>query len=293
MTSYGWQFGIRPPGTTTDVLVAVNLVSPGYLDTLGIRLREGRVLTNEEQSGGTGVAMINEQLARVLGGNVVGRKFPYSGTMWEIVGVLEGVRQLRPRDDPRPELFIPWHMAGRRPQSIVVRSQGDPLALLPAITTKVHAIDPSAPLTDAARLDDRLREAVGLDRFRAVVLASLSAIAVVLAALGAYSVTAFSVARRSREYGIRLALGERPSSVGRRAVVTAILPAAIGIVAGIAITLAGAEWVQTFLYGVTAADTPTIAGTTALLLLIAVISASPSARRAASIDPVLALLRDS
>jgi predicted permease len=292
MTSYGWQFGIRPPGTTTDVLVAVNLVSPGYLDTLGIRLHEGRLLTNEDQNRGTGVAMINDQLARVLGGNVVGRKFPYSGAMWEIVGVIEGVRQVRPRDEPRPELFIPWHMAGRRPQSIVVRTEGDPLALLPAITAKVHAIDPSAPLTDVARLDDRLRDAVGLDRFRAVVLASLSAIAVVLAALGAYSVTAFSVARRSREYGMRLALGERPSSVGRRAIVTAILPAALGIAAGMAITLAGAQRVQTFLYGVTAADPATIMGTTAILLVIAVLSASPSARRAASIDPVLALLRD-
>ena len=293
MTSYGWQFGIRPEGSTTPVLVAVNLVSPGYLETLGIRLREGRLLTLEEQQRGAGVAMVNEPLARVLGGNVVGRKFPYSGAQWEIVGVIDGVRQHQVRDEPRPEFIIPWHMAGRRPQSIVVRTHGDPLALLPAITTKVHAIDPSAPLTDVARLDDRLRDAVGLDRFRAVVLASLSAIAVVLAALGAYSVTAFSVARRSREYGIRLALGERPSSVGRRAIVTAILPAAIGIVAGIAITLAGREWVQTFLYGVTAADTPTIVGTTAILLLIAVISASPSARRAASIDPVLTLLRDS
>jgi putative ABC transport system permease protein len=292
MTSYGWQFGIRPPGTTTDVLVAVNLVSPGYLETLGIRLREGRLLTDAEQNGGAGVAMINEPLARVLGGNVVGRKFPYSGAMWEIVGVIEGVRQVRPRDDPRPELFIPWHMAGRRSQSVVVRTEGDPLAHLPAITAKVHAIDPSVPLTDVARLDDRLRDAVALDRFRAVVLATLSAIAVVLAALGAYSITAFSVARRSREYGIRLALGERPSSVGRRAIVTAMLPAAIGIVAGIGITLAGAQWVQTFLYGVTAADAATIIGTAAILLVIAVMSAAPSARRAASIDPVLALLRD-
>jgi putative ABC transport system permease protein len=289
MTSYGWQFGIRSPGTTTDVLVAVNLVSTGYFDALGVRLREGRFLTPEDQLRGGNVAMVNEPLARVLSGKVVGRKFNYSGRAWEIVGVIDGVRHIRPRDEPRPELIIPWHIAGRRPQAIVVRAHGDPMSLLPAITARVHTLDPTAPLSDVARLDDRLRDAVGLERFRAVMLATLSAIAVVLAALGAYSVTAFSVARRIREYGIRLALGETPASVGRRALATAFLPAALGVMAGGAITLTGARWVQTFLYGVSASDVTTITGTALVLIAIALIAAWPCARRAATIDPVLAL----
>lgn len=289
LTSSGWAFGIRAPGTTTDVLVGVNLASPGYFEALGIRVREGRLLTLEEQRRGAGVVVINEPLARMLGGKVIGRKFNYSGASWEIVGVIDGVRHSRPRDDPRPEFIIPWHMAGRRPQAVVVRTAGDPLALLPAITTRIRALDPTAPLSDVARLDDRLRDAVGLDRFRAVVLGTLSAIAAILAALGAYSVTAFSVARRSREYGIRLALGERPASVGRRALTTAVLPATLGVMTGIGITLAGARWVQTFLYGVSASDLATIVGTTLVLMAIAVTAAWPSARRAATIDPVLAL----
>ena len=289
MTSYGWQFGIRSQGTTIDVLVGVNLASTGYFDALGVRLRQGRLLTRDEQLRGTNVAMVNEPLARVLGGAPVGSKFNYSGRSWEIVGVIDGVRHVRPRDEPRPELIIPWHIAGRRPQAVVVRAQGDPLSLLSAIRARVQAIDPTAPLSDVARLDDRLRDAVGLERFRAIMLATLASIAVVLAALGAYSVTAFSVARRSREYGIRLALGERPASVGRRAMTTAILPAMLGVIAGAAITLAGARWVQTFLYGVSASDVTTITGTALSLMAIAVIAAWPSARRAATIDPVLAL----
>jgi putative ABC transport system permease protein len=206
--------------------------------------------------------------------------------------VIDGVRHIRPRDEPRPELIIPWHIAGRRPQAIVVRAHGDPMSLLPAITDRVHTIDPTAPLSDVARLDDRLRNAVGLERFRAVMLATLSAFAVVLAALGAYSVTAFSVARRIREYGIRLALGETPGSVGRRALATAFLPAALGVIAGAAITLTGARWVQAFLYDVSASDVTTITGTALVLIAIAVIAALPCARRAATIDPVLALSTD-
>jgi putative ABC transport system permease protein len=289
MTSAGWRFGIRPAGASSDVLVSVNLTSPGYFDALGIHLLEGRLLTPEEQRRGAGVAVVNEPLARVLGGQVIGRKFPYSNTTWEIVGVIDGVRSVRPRDEPMPELIIPWHMAGRRPQAIVLRAQVDPISLLPEIRARVQRVDPTAPLNDVARLDDRLREAAGLDRFRAAMLAALAGIAVILAGLGAYSITAFSVARRTREYGIRIALGERPRSVGRRALAAAGVPAAAGIVTGAAASLAGAWWIQSFLYGVSASAPSTLIGTAVLLFIIAMAAAVPSARRAAAIDPVLAL----
>jgi hypothetical protein len=141
MTSGGWRFGIRPQGASADVLVAVNLATQGYFEALGIRLVQGRLLTPAEQLRSTSAVVINEPLARLLGGNVIGRRFDYSGTSWEIVGVIDGVRHVRPRDEPMPELIIPWHMAGRRPQAIVVRADGDPLGLLPAITARVHSID--------------------------------------------------------------------------------------------------------------------------------------------------------
>ena len=285
MTTSGWRFGIRPQGGTTDVLVGVNLTTPGYFDALGIRLLEGRLMTADEQRRGTNVAVINEPLARLLGGNVVGRHFSYSDVQWQIVGVVEGVRHRRPRDEPAPELIIPWHMAGRRPQSIVVRTAGDPMAMLPAIASRIHGIDASAPLVDVARLEDRLNTALAAERFRAILLAALAAVAAALAALGAYSVTAYAVTLRTREYGIRLALGEQPRSIGGRALAAALVPSALGICGGTLIAFAGAQWIDSFLYQVKALDWMTMTASATSLLLFALLAGASSARRAATLDP--------
>jgi putative ABC transport system permease protein len=292
MMTGGWSFGIRPAGAQADVLVGVNLTTAGYFDALGIRLIEGRFLTAEELRTSRTVAMINEPLAKILGGRVVGTQFRYSNVNWEIVGVVEGVRRMRPRDEPTPELIIPWHMAGPRPQTIVVRTTGEPLALLPAITARVHAIDPTAPLTNASRLEDRVRSAVALERFRATLLAALASIAVLLAALGVYSVTAYAVARRAREYGIRLALGERPSSIGLRALRTALVPAIVGLIGGAAIAILSAKWIESFLYGVKGTDPVTLSVSAAALVLLALAAGASSARRAATIDPVVTLAQE-
>jgi putative ABC transport system permease protein len=292
MMTGGWSFGIRPPGAPADILVGVNLTTPGYFEALRIRVIEGRLLTDEEQRAGKGVAVVSEPLAKLLGGRVIGTQFRYSNANWEIVGVVEGIRRTRPRDEPLPELIIPWHMAGPRPQTIVVRTAGDPLAVLPAVMAKVQAIDPTAPLTNATRLEDRVRSALGLERFRATLLSALAGIAVLLAALGVYSVTAYAVARRTREYGIRLALGERPASIGVRALRTALLPAIVGLLSGVAIALSSAQWIDSFLYGVKGADPMTLSASAAALMLLAVAAGASSARRAATIDPVLTLAQE-
>jgi predicted permease len=292
MMTGGWSFGIRPPGAPADILVGVNLTTPGYFEALGIRLVDGRFLTEEEQRTSRGVAMVNERLAKLLGGRVVGTQFRYSNVNWEIVGVVEAVRRVRPRDEPSPELIIPWHMAGPRAQTIVVQTTGDPLALLPAVTAAVQRIDPTAPLTDATRLEDRVREAVALERFRATLLSSLAGIAVLLAALGVYSVTAYAVARRAREYGIRLALGERPASIGVRALRTALIPAVVGLLVGVAIAVFSAAWIESFLYNVRGADPATLSASAAALVALALAAGASSARRAATIDPVATLAQE-
>ena len=285
MATGGWRFGIRPQGAPADVLVAVNLTTAEYFDALGVRLLEGRLLTADEQRGSRSSALVSEPLAKLLGGKVVGTYFDYSNTKWQIVGVVEGVRHFQLRDQPVPELIIPWHLAGRRPQTIVVRADGDPMTLLPAIAARVHALDPTAPLSDVARLEDRLREALAAERFRATLLAALAAIAVGLAALGAYSVTAYAVAYRTREYGIRMALGEQPASIARRALATAIVPSLLGVLAGCAIALATSRWIEAFLYEVRPLEAMTLTGAAATLLLLALLAGTSSARRAATIDP--------
>ena len=289
MTTGGWRFGIRPRGATADVLVGVNLTTPAYFEALGIRVIEGRLLSADEQRRSTNAAVVNEPLARLLGGNVVGRSLDYSGTTWEIVGVVEGVRHGRVRDEPMPELIIPWHMAGRRPQSLIVRAGGDVMTLLPAIAARIHAVDPSAPLSDVARLEDRLQDAVAAERFRAVLLSALAAIAVALAVLGAYSVTAYVVAQRSREFGIRLALGERPVSIGRRALTSAVVPSVLGVCAGSMVAMWSSRWVESFLYGVRPVEPLAMLGTGLGLIILALFSGASSARRAARINPASSL----
>ena len=292
MMTGGWAFGIRQPGATVDTLVGVNLTTPGYFDVLGVQLLQGRLLTAEEQRRGREVVVVNEPLSRILGGDVVGKRLAYSGTNWEIVGVVRGVRRVRPRDEPAPELIIPWHNAGRRPQTILVRTAGDPLALLPIIAARIHTIDPTAPISDAGRLEDKLSEALAAERFSATLLAALAAVAVALAALGAYSVTAYAVARRTREYGIRLALGEHTGSIRRKALAAAVLPAGLGVVCGAGIAVASARWLESFLYQVSGIELTTMLVAGLGLLMLALIAGSSSARRAAAIDPARILAAD-
>lgn len=295
LTTGGWRFGIRPAGATTDVLVAVNLVSTDYFEALGIRLREGRMLTLAEQRTASSVAMVNAELARLLasdGGSFVGKRFDYSERAWEIVGVVESARQRGPRTAPAPELFLPWHMAGKRPQAIVVRSDGDPRLLVAAIAARIRAIDPTAPLNDVQTLDARLGKAVAADRFRMTLLASLAAVGVMLAALGAYSTTAYAVAQRTREYGIRLALGERPASIRRRALWMALAPTLAGIAVGTGASAASARFLEAFLFQVSARDPLTTALAAAVLLATGALAAASSARRAARVDPIVALRAD-
>jgi ABC-type antimicrobial peptide transport system permease subunit len=282
------MFGIRRPGGAAEVRVVVNLVSTGYFETLGIGLRDGRLLTDAEQHGSEPVAVVNQPLANLIAPSapVVGTTFPYSERTWRIVGVVEGARGRQLRQPAMPELFIPWRMAGRRPQAIAVRVDGDPLALLPAIARQIHEVDPSAPLADVATLDSRLADAMRAETFRAALLGTLAALALGLAALGAYSVTAFAVARRRREYGIRLALGERPGSILRRAIRTTATPTLIGTALGLAAALAAGRWLAPFLYETPVADVRVLAGTAALMIAISTAAALGSARDAARTDPI-------
>jgi predicted permease len=292
LMSGGWRFGIRPPGAARDTLVSVNLVSPGYFETLGITLLSGRQLTDAEQRSGAGVALVNRALARALardGEVVVGTRMNYSGQAWEIVGVVDDVRHAGPRRPASPEFFIPWHMAGKRPQTIVIRAGGDPMRLLPTVAARIHEIDPTAPLSKVSRMRDRMRESVAADRFRAMLVVALALVALILASIGAYSVTAVSVARRTREFGIRMALGEERALIWRRAVWTALSPAFAGVIAGAAGALAAARLLESLVFEVSPRDPATLAAAALALLAVATTAAAISARRAARVDPLIAL----
>jgi putative ABC transport system permease protein len=291
-TSSGHRFGLRPVGSTADVLVTVNHVTPEYFATLGIALREGRFLTDPEQRGAR-VVVVNQPLARALAGDgsPLGMRVPYSGESWEVVGVVTGTRQRQLREPPVPELFLPWRLAGARPLSVAIRTEGNPLSVLPAIASRIHELDPSVPLGSVATLASRLAEARQTQVFRASLVAALAAVAVLLAALGAYSVAAYAVSRRTREYGVRLALGERPSSIAGRALWTAAGPALQGVLIGLAVTMAAGRWLESYLFEVKARDPVTFAVAGLALMALAVVAAGRSAFKASRTDTVTNCLR--
>jgi putative ABC transport system permease protein len=290
LTSSAWQFGIRPDPNAPEVLVAVNLVTTQYFDTLGIPVRAGRVFSDEEERSSSSVAVVNDALARLIapGGAAVGRDFRYSGEPWRVIGIVGSARQRRLREPPMPELFIPWNQAARQ-QTIVVRADGDPLRLVPAIAACVQTLDSSAPLGNPTTLDRRLSEARRAETFRASLVAALATLAVALAAFGAYGVTAFSVARRTREFGIRAALGESRRSIAGRAIWTAGAPAVYGAMLGAAAALVSAQWLNGFMYETNAREWTTVVGATVGVVAVSLGAAARCARSAARTSPVDAL----
>ena len=271
-------------------MVGVNAVSSGYLETLRLPLVSGRFPTDDELRGDTAV-LINEAAIKLLPhpGPAVGQRVPYSGKSWEVVGVIGDVREGRLDRAVRPWLVLPWKQAGRRPQTMIVRTDGDPLALVPSVAAAIHALDDTAPLAGLRRLSDVVDESVAAQRFRAVVVSALGVVAALLAAMGVYGVTAFAVARQERENGLRTRARRIDVGVMAARRVSAVTPAAIGAAAGLGAAWAAARWVQTLLYNTDARDPLTLAAAAAALVAIAALAAMPPARRAAGIDPTIAL----
>lgn len=292
--SSGWSFGVQAPGSSgPPTLVNVNAVSPQFLETLRLPLVSGRVLTDTEHRGASAV-LINEAAARLLPGDgpVVGRHVSYSGRDFEIAGVIGDARDGRLDRAGRPWLVLPWKQAGKRPETMIVRTAGDPLAVVPEVAAAIHAIDPAVPLAGLTRLSDVVDQSVAAERFRAVVVSGLGIVAAILAAIGAYSVTAFAVAQQERENGVRLALGESTAALWRRVVRSAMTPAAIGAVFGLAAAWIAARWVQALLFNVDARDPITLVAAAAAVVAVAACAAMPAARRAARIDPAITLRAD-
>jgi putative ABC transport system permease protein len=285
-----------PPARGADV----RLVSAEYLQTMGIHVAAGRPLGEGDGASAPRVVLINRTLARrdFPDGNAVGTII-YLGrdsAPWEIVGVVDDVRQAGLDREPAPQMFldlrqwdapqVPIFPAGAY---YAVRTAGAPLLAIGHVRDIVRQLDSRASLENVATMDQIIAHRMTRPRMYAVLLGVFAAIAVALAAAGIYGVMAYSVAQRTREIGIRVALGARPRSVlglvmGQSAVLS---------VAGVVIGLAGAMWttqyLQGLLFGLTPLDPATFAGAAVLFLAVATVASYVPARRAATVDPSVAL----
>jgi len=272
------------------------IVTPGYFAAVGIPLRLGRDFTPEDATRATHHVVVNQALAHLLFGsqNPVGRRLSLggggeSGDWHEIVGVVGDVRHANLTDPPSPRAYDLSGEHWARTMFVVVRGDADPASLAPVLRRAVATLDPGAPVFDVRALDDLLGAASAQRRVAAIFTAGVGAVTLLLAALGVYGLLASSVAARTRELGVRRALGSSSLRIVGLVAKEALQMSALGIAAGVAVAVAAARVIQAQLYGVAATDPRAIGAVAALLILIAAASALAPALRAARVDPVTAL----
>ena len=271
------------------------LVSPGYFRTMGIPLRSGRDLEDRDLAPDTGDlrgAVISEALARRLwpGQDPIGRTFhPWnaSNPPITVVGVAGDVRLFSLDQTPETAvylLFMRWN-----PIQIVVRTEGDPAAFASLLRGEVRAIDPGVPVAQVQTMDDLLDRTTASRRFTMTLLAVFAGMALLLSGVGLFGLLAFLVSQRTRDIGVRLALGARRSDILRLVVGRAMLLTSIGVAAGLAGSVALAGAIRSMLYGVGERDPLTLAATAIVLVAVALVACWLPARRAARVDPMIAL----
>ncbi len=288
-----------PPPPGEEPSTAVAMATPAYFETMRIPLRAGRWFDARDDAEGPAVAVINETLARQhwpdgdpltrrVSVQVSGQAF--TGTIEaEIVGVVGAVRP-RGFDSPlRPELFIPHAQAPNGAMTYVVRTVGDPAASVPAIQSVVWDAAPNLAFYSVATVDALLSDTLAARRFTTLLLALFGAAALTLAGLGIYGVIAVATAQRTREIGLRIAMGAEPRNVVWLIVRGALGLAGAGVAIGLLAALLLAQTLTSLLFDVAPFDVATLATVSLLLLAVAAAAAWSPARRASRVDPLVAL----
>jgi predicted permease len=273
-------------------------VAAGYFETMGIRLLEGRLFDEHDLPRSRPVAIVSELAAQTYwpGVSPIGKRVAVEwredGPAWrEIVGVVESTRHFGLEAPQKPEVYVPHTQSASPFLALVVRTQGDPSALLPAVRKTIAAIDPDQAVFGSGTMDEVLSQSSARRRFQSAVVAAFAALALLLASIGVYGVVAHAVAQRHREIGVRLALGARPRDVVAMTMNGGVRLAAVGVLLGLLGAVALSRGLGRLLFGVSALDVATYAGVVAVLLCVACLSAYLASRAAACVDP-LAALRD-
>ncbi|MGH9744231.1 MAG: ABC transporter permease, partial [Candidatus Acidiferrum sp.] len=276
----------------------VHIISPGYVETLEIRLLRGRSFIEQDNENAPLAGMINAMLARRYFANEdpVGKRFMFghpSATnppkWYTIVGVVSDTKLYGLANPARLEVYVPYRQAPSNGMGFVVKSAVEPAALTSAIRDAVHAIDKDQPVFAVATMKQLLTDSVATRRMTLVLLGLFSGLALILGAIGIYGVISYSVAHRTHEIGIRMALGAPRRAVFRLVVGQGLKLAGIGIFIGIVAAFGLARLMSSLLYGVSAADFETFAGVALLLVLVALLACYVPARRAMRVDPMTAL----
>jgi putative ABC transport system permease protein len=273
------------------------MVTPGYFAALNIGVQRGRDFTPEDDSSHSPVVVINETLARQYFGDAdpIGRRLRMGrnnpNNSWRtIVGVVRDVKSETLEAETMPQAYFPLtQWAHSNTMSVVVQVEGDPLALVSAVRAEMKALDPYLPLANVRTLAQVRSAATSARRFNVILLGLFAGTALLLTVVGLYGVIAYLVGRREREIGIRLALGAGQAAIQRLIVMQGMKPVIVGGAIGLLAALALTRWMQSLLFGVSAADPLTFILVPLLLAAVALLACWIPARRATKVDPMIAL----
>jgi predicted permease len=278
--------GAPPPAANVNREIGVTSVTPTYLKTIGARFVTGRDFDDRDRPESPMVAIVNEAAVRrwFPDGRPIGRQVEVSGRR-EIVGVISDVLQGDPKQEPAPQLFVPYSQRPSRSVSFVVRSTGDLSGLTSSILGVGRRLDPAIAVSTTMPLEQLHAAAMARPLFYASLLALFAAAALTLAITGIFGVTCYAVAERRREIGIRLALGATAAGVLRAIVGRAVGLAMFGAAFGLVVVVLAGRVIQSQLHGVTAFDPATFAVVVLLLVTSAAAASFLPARRASQVDP--------
>jgi predicted permease len=272
----------------------VNWVSPEFFETLGMTLVAGRGFTAADEGAAPRAAVINETMARLFfpGGNAIGRRFIWNNDQppIEVVGVAQDAKYDDLRSPVEPTFFVPL-FAGtwQRAKTMEVRAAGDPAALTSAIRKRVAEVDPDLMLFNVRTLEDQARESMAEERLTAGLSGFFGVLALALACVGLYGVMAFHATRRTGEIGLRMALGARRGDVVRLMLRESAVLVLIGAAIAVPAALAAGRLLGSLLFGISPSDPWTIAAAVAVMFAAAMLATYAPARRAARVDPSVAL----
>jgi putative ABC transport system permease protein len=297
-----FSFSVEGRPTPSDMKLPFALyrvVSPHYFDAMGVTLQRGRFFDAHDTAGSQLVTLISRQLAAQHWPNEdpIGKRIKIgpldSPNQWlTVVGVVADVRQAELYGDPRMDLYVPYAQERRgfvTPRDLVVRTKGDATSVAGAVRQAIWSVDKDQPVSNVRTMDQVFAAAISKERFEALLLGLFAALALVLACVGLYGVISYSVAQRTHEIGVRVALGAQPVDVLRLMIRQGMTLTLVGLIVGIAAGSVATRVLSDMLYGVSTTDPLTFVGVPAFLLLVAFVACYIPARRATRIDPLVAL----
>ena len=284
-----------PPDQRPDVILRV--VGPGYFSTMGIPLVRGRDFREQDKADSARVVIVSEKTARHFwpGENPIGKRLKPGSTNrnipWiEIIGVVKDVRQNDFVSEPKMQMYMPYQQLNSfAPNALVVRTNVEPLSLAGAVRNAIWAVDKDQPVSNLRSMDEIVSEAVARQRFSMLLLGIFAALAMVLAAVGIYGVMSYSIAQRTREIGLRIALGAQKSDVLKMILRQGLRFVAAGLAIGLAASFALTRVMASLLFGISATDPATFVSISLVLIAVALLASYIPAVRAMKIDPMLAL----